>query len=265
LGKCPRRVSAARNSHFQIHRATRFAVCCVGAVRPLAVCALHSSPSGSQPKSRVIIPLTLFTIMPPPTSSMTASAVCTITSEDPKRARRLDWPPRPPERSSSVPPRAARQAGVRPKASALRSVMPAVKPSTPPSSERSKTGGISSGSPATMRRLPHTAIIHPSTPPIAAMTRLSVRSCRRIRPRPAPSAERTASSALRESARARSRLATFTHAIRRTKPTTTVRRIEACTAMSPATSSRSVFTSAVQPSLVSGCSSCSCRLTSMTA
>ena len=51
-------------------------------------------------------------------------------------------------------------------------------------------------------------------------TTLSVSSCRMMRRRPAPSAERTASSRERAVARASSRLATLAQQIRSTKPTT---------------------------------------------
>ena len=60
----------------------------------------------------------------------------------------------------------------------------------------------------------------PSAPPITASTRLSVTSCRTMRRRPAPSAERTASSRVRTVARASSRLATLAQQMRSTNPTT---------------------------------------------
>ena len=60
----------------------------------------------------------------------------------------------------------------------------------------------------------------PSAPPISESTRLSVSSWRMMRRRPAPSAERTASSRVRTVARASSRLATFAQQISSTKPTT---------------------------------------------
>ena len=57
-------------------------------------------------------------------------------------------------------------------------------------------------------------------PPIAESTRLSVRSWRMTRRRPAPSAERIASSRVRTVARASSRLATLAQQMRSTNPTT---------------------------------------------
>ena len=59
----------------------------------------------------------------------------------------------------------------------------------------------------------------PVTPPSSASTRLSVSSCRTMRPRPAPSAVRTAISRLRTVARASSSEATLTQAMSRTNAT----------------------------------------------
>ena len=59
----------------------------------------------------------------------------------------------------------------------------------------------------------------PTPPPSAASNTLSVRNCRVSRERLAPSARRKAISFCRTAARARSRLATFAHAISRTNPT----------------------------------------------
>ena len=67
----------------------------------------------------------------------------------------------------------------------------------------------------------------PRIDPAPARTRLSVRSCRRIRPRPAPSAVRIAISLCRPVARARRRLATFAQAIRRTNATAPRRTVSA--------------------------------------
>ena len=61
---------------------------------------------------------------------------------------------------------------------------------------------------------------HPSAPPMSDSTRLSVSSCRMMRRRPAPSADRTASSRVRTVARASSRLATLAQQMRSTNPTT---------------------------------------------
>ena len=86
----------------------------------------------------------------------------------------------------------------------------------------SSPGGITAG--ATSRIAAPTAM--PSTPPIAASTRLSVTNCRATRQRPAPSAERSDSSRIRTVARASSRFATLAQQISRTKPTTPRNRID---------------------------------------
>ena len=63
---------------------------------------------------------------------------------------------------------------------------------------------------------PHFARPSPARPPSSASSRFSVMSCCRIRPRPAPSAIRIASSWSRRTRRESARLATFAQAIRRT-------------------------------------------------
>ncbi len=68
-------------------------------------------------------------------------------------------------------------------------------------------------------RTPAYARATPNAPPRSDSTTLSVTSCRSRRPRPAPSAERTASSDCRADARASSSEAMFTHVIRSTKAT----------------------------------------------
>jgi hypothetical protein len=57
----------------------------------------------------------------------------------------------------------------------------------------------------------------PSVPPMRARIELSVRSCLTSRPRPAPSATRTAISRSRRDIRDSDRLATFAQAINRTR------------------------------------------------
>ena len=63
------------------------------------------------------------------------------------------------------------------------------------------------------------ATTNPTAPAATPSSRLSARSCRNSRPRPAPSAARTAISCRRPVARASSRLATLTHAISSTSVT----------------------------------------------
>ena len=83
-------------------------------------------------------------------------------------------------------------------------------------------GGISAG--AALRIAAPTPM--PSVPPRTASTRLSVSSCLMMRPRAAPSADRTAISRVRAVARASSRLATFAQHRSSTKPTTPSRNID---------------------------------------
>ena len=78
------------------------------------------------------------------------------------------------------------------------------------------------GSPAPRRSAaatPNTRRAGRPTPPATASTRLSVSSCRISRPRPAPSAVRTAISRRRAAPRATSSPATFAQAISSTNPT----------------------------------------------
>ena len=74
--------------------------------------------------------------------------------------------------------------------------------------------GISpSGIAATSPLIPKYAKAHPSAAPAIASTRLSIRSWRTSRRRPAPSDARTAISFSRAAARARSMFATLLHEI----------------------------------------------------
>ena len=69
-----------------------------------------------------------------------------------------------------------------------------------------------------MRSSDHRAMTKPRLPPQRNRSMLSVRSCRIIRSREQPRAARTATSLWRFTPRARSKLATFAHAIRSTTP-----------------------------------------------
>ncbi len=77
----------------------------------------------------------------------------------------------------------------------------------------------SPGSAASRNRPVHVASTRPTIAPAPARRRLSMRCWRAMRPRPAPSASRTAISFCREVDRASSRLATFAHAMSSTTPT----------------------------------------------
>ncbi len=72
---------------------------------------------------------------------------------------------------------------------------------------------------ASSARIPAVPRSRPSAPPANDSMRLSVSSCRMMRPRPAPMAARTAISRLRVVARASSRFATFAQAMSSTKLT----------------------------------------------
>ena len=71
--------------------------------------------------------------------------------------------------------------------------------------------------------MPRVPITSPAAPPASDSTTLSVSSWRTIRARLAPSADRMAISRWRTLARTSSRLATFAHAISRTKLTAPAR------------------------------------------
>ncbi len=92
----------------------------------------------------------------------------------------------------------------------------------------------------------------PRAPAARARTRLSVRSWRTIRPRPAPIADRTVISRRRLLPRARVRLATLTQAMRRTKPTapsrTTKRTLTTSQAKFSASRSGLTVTPSMRPS-----------------
>ena len=112
-----------------------------------------------------------------------------------------------------------RIAGTKPNRIAHSSAMPAVNNKTLQSIPTSLARGNPEGKCCSATFVPHAASNNPSPPPATASSVLSVRSWRMILPLPAPSAARTANSRLRPIERAKSRFATFTHAIESTKPT----------------------------------------------
>ena len=91
-----------------------------------------------------------------------------------------------------------------------------------------------------------------------ASSTLSTRSCRMMRQRVAPIDTRTAISRERSAARARSRFATFAHAINRTNPTAPISDQNRMRICRPMTCSAKGFTVAVIPLFVSGYSVASC-------
>jgi hypothetical protein len=92
-----------------------------------------------------------------------------------------------------------------------------VKPSTGRSMETSPVRAVNRPTKVVSMPMVATANATPTTPPAAASSVLSVSSWRTSRPRPAPSAARSASSRSRPSIRASVRFATFAHAISSTR------------------------------------------------
>ena len=111
-----------------------------------------------------------------------------------------------------------------------------------------RPGGISAGA---ARRIAAPTPM-PSIPPSTASTRLSVSSCLMMRPRAAPSADRTAISRVRAAARASSRLATFAQHRSSTKPTTPSRNIDVVAKSLPTMPARTGSTITPVPLFASG-------------
>ena len=132
----------------------------------------------------------LLSIRPAPTSSSTASAICTTTSALRKRWRapplETPWPPSLSDSVRSM--RSARNAGARLKSTLVRSATTAVKTRTEMSSPTLAMRGMSAGFHHATSRTPAYARPRPTTALAAVSTRLSVRSWRTIRIRLAPSA-----------------------------------------------------------------------------
>ena len=83
--------------------------------------------------------------------------------------------------------------------------------------------GMSLGTRSNRLRTPQAPSRRPAAPPIDERRTLSVRSCRMMRQRLAPTAARTASSCWREAARASNKFATLPQAIKRTNNTAATR------------------------------------------
>ena len=116
--------------------------------------------------------------------------------------------------------RAACQAGAVPKSTPETTESATVNSSTGTfSSITVSDGSMNCGISATTARITRNASPMPTAPPTSASTRLSVRSCRAISTRDAPSAVRTVTSRCRAVPRARSRLATLAQAMSSRKPT----------------------------------------------
>ena len=156
-----------------------------------------------------------------PASSTSASAISQATRV---LRRRPPWvPPVPPGAPSASEParsvREARSAGKMPKRSPVATESAAVYASTRPSSSKVIQYGTSTPRVETSQCSHQVPTSTPAAPPASAISTLSVSSCRTMRPRPAPSAARTAISRRRAAPRARSMLPTLAQAISSTKPT----------------------------------------------
>ena len=150
--------------------------------------------------------------------SRITDAITSPTTSGPRNRSRL--PPTPPREPSCSPlaaaPLHARIAGITPKPIPVRHVSKAASATKRRSKAGSAEIGRELGTNITSSGAALMAISTLSAPPAKAKTRLSVRSWRTRRSRPAPMAERTASSLRRISARANSRFARFVHAINST-------------------------------------------------
>jgi hypothetical protein len=178
------------------------------------------TPSGLKPSGTCCSATRLRTSSAAPISSTVASASSAAASPFLNTGR----PPPVAERPASFSAVltsvfAACHAGARPKTTPVSSVTPIANATTRGSTPTSGTGSTFGGSVDSSQLTAHVAPSRPSTPPMPESTTLSTRSCRIRRPRPAPSAARTAISLWRSSARASSRFATFALTIRSTHTT----------------------------------------------
>ena len=190
---------------------------------------------------------------PAPNSSRTAVATSPMTSSPRSR------PPPPVIVRVSDPMTSADEklvafhAGITPNSSPTQIAAPAQNATTRMSNVSvtvagSSPRGISDGATSGWPRRPRM----PSAPPISESTTLSVSSCRTMRRRPAPSADRTASSRMRTVARASSRLATLAQQMRSTKPTTPRNSIDVSRRSLPIIESCSGSSRTPRPLLVCG-------------
>ncbi len=194
----------------------------------------------------------------PPVTSTNARATSAVTRT--RRRVRLPPPavPRPPSLSADATlVNDCWRAGARPTRRPVIRVSTAAAAKTAASTRTSFSRGASAGARATSASTPHMPSSRPATPPAAAMTRLSVASCRTIRPRLAPSAMRVASSRRRPDARASSRLAMLAQAMSSTKVTAPASATSAGR-ICPVTRSARGWTRNPVRALASGCSISSC-------
>ena len=177
--------------------------------------------SGLNPGGTCVSVEKLRSSRPAPTSSTRARPTSTTTRV--ARVFRCWTPPNPPLPSSLSEwrtfDRIACTAGTSPNTSPVRIDTPTANTATGHASPMFCARGSAAALAALRSDTPHKATSNPAAPLTHARTTLSIRSCRKIRPRPAPSAKRSAISLRRPTPRASSRLATFAQAISRTSTT----------------------------------------------
>ena len=163
---------------------------------------------------------------PAPIRSTTASAISETTRIPRVRTIRPPTTDRAPPclTASTRSTFEAWSAGTRPNNRLVASETIKVKVRTLPSMLLSVPRTTADGLNATSARAPQKASRVPPAPATSASSRLSVINCLTIRPRPAPSAVRTAISRVRVVALPRSSVAVLAHAISSTTPTTPHRR-----------------------------------------
>src|SRR6266700_525126 len=155
-----------------------------------------TSPWGSNPGFTARSRHRLLINSPAPTTRTTDRAISLITSAARSRCRRcpVPAPAVPSFRESVRSGRAARRAGKSPVATVVMSVTPSANASTQPSTCTVSSRGSTNGAARWSNAIAAYAAATPSPPPRDASTTLSVSSCLTTRPRPAPKAERIASS-----------------------------------------------------------------------
>ena len=194
----------------------------------------------------------------------TRASATSETTRTPRRCRELcdPEPVRPPAlRVSFRSARAVCSAGAIPDTTQATTHSSIVNAKMSPFIWRS----IAIGTSVAGTRYPSDCAIHiangaPAAAPMKASIRLSVRSCRTRRTRPAPSARRTPNSLCLAVARASSRLATFAQTINSTTPHTAIRISSGASSRvcAPECAFQMGSSVAPTPALVSGCSLASC-------
>ncbi len=154
----------------------------------------------------------------PPTTRTMAKAISPTTSTLRRRMPGGCSPLRS-RRPSPMRARTTCSTGARPKSRPVTSATASPKARTRPSTATSAARGTDGGAKRWKSATEPQASAAPRAPAARAVTRLSVRSCRTTRARPAPSAARTAISRPRSVARISERLATLAHATSRSRPT----------------------------------------------